>query len=81
MALFYLKEENNKPTKTQGTGVCQVSRSSSELASIHHSRRKARKLRDQSVKTPSNLDILELHTRAVLKRLEMSPWEEASITS
>ncbi|XP_039218071.1 lysine-specific demethylase 7A isoform X2 [Crotalus tigris] len=71
-----VEEENNKPTKTQGTGVCQVSRSSSELASIHHSRRKARKLRDQSIKTPSNLDILELHTRAALKRLEMSPWEE-----
>ncbi|XP_013932065.1 PREDICTED: lysine-specific demethylase 7A isoform X2 [Thamnophis sirtalis] len=71
-----VEEDNNKPTKTQGTGVCQVSHSSSELASIHHSRRRARKLRDQSVKTPSNLDILELHTREVLKRLEMCPWEE-----
>ncbi|XP_026548781.1 lysine-specific demethylase 7A [Notechis scutatus] len=71
-----VEEENNKPIKTQGTGVCQVSRSSSELASIHHSRRRARKLRDQSIKTPSNLDILELHTREVLKRLEMCPWEE-----
>lgn len=66
--------------KTQGIlGVCQVSRSSNESGSTHHSRRKARKLRDHAVKTPSNLDILELHTREVLKRLEMSPWEEASI--
>ncbi|XP_070612422.1 lysine-specific demethylase 7A isoform X2 [Erythrolamprus reginae] len=70
-----VEEDNNKPTKTQGTVVCQVS---SELASIHHSRRRARKLRDQSIKTPSNLDILELHTREVLKRLEMSPWEEST---
>lgn len=40
-----------------------------------------RKLRDHSVRTPSNLDILELHTREVLRRLEMCPWEEASIMS
>ncbi|XP_053260711.1 lysine-specific demethylase 7A isoform X2 [Podarcis raffonei] len=72
-----VEEENSKPVKTQGIiGVCQVSRSSNESASAHHSRRKARKLRDHAIKTPSNLDILELHTREVLKRLEMSPWEE-----
>ncbi|XP_060101653.1 lysine-specific demethylase 7A [Heteronotia binoei] len=72
-----VEEENSKPVKTQGIlGVCQVSRSSNESTSTHHSRRKARKLRDHAVKTPSNLDILELHTREVLKRLEMSPWEE-----
>uniref|UniRef100_A0ACB8FMM2 Lysine-specific demethylase 7A n=1 Tax=Sphaerodactylus townsendi TaxID=933632 RepID=A0ACB8FMM2_9SAUR len=72
-----VEEENSKPVKTQGIlGVCQVSRSLNESASTHHSRRKARKLRDHAVKTPSNLDILELHTREVLKRLEMSPWEE-----
>ncbi|XP_033018237.1 LOW QUALITY PROTEIN: lysine-specific demethylase 7A [Lacerta agilis] len=72
-----VEEENSKPVKTQGIiGVCQVSRSSNESASTHHSRRKARKLRDHAIKTPSNLDILELHTREVLKRLEMSPWEE-----
>ncbi|XP_053110721.1 lysine-specific demethylase 7A isoform X2 [Hemicordylus capensis] len=71
-----IEEENSKPVKTQGIiGVCQVSRSSNESASTH-SRRKARKLRDHAVKTPSNLDILELHTREVLKRLEMCPWEE-----
>uniref|UniRef100_A0A803TWJ2 Lysine-specific demethylase 7A n=1 Tax=Anolis carolinensis TaxID=28377 RepID=A0A803TWJ2_ANOCA len=71
-----IEEENNKTVKTQGISTCQVSRSSNELASTHHSRRKARKLRDHTIKTPSNLDILELHTREVLKRLEMSPWEE-----
>ncbi|XP_042326771.1 lysine-specific demethylase 7A isoform X4 [Sceloporus undulatus] len=71
-----VEEENSKSVKTQGIGTCQVSRSSNESASTHHSRRKARKLRDHTIKTPSNLDILELHTREVLKRLEMSTWEE-----
>uniref|UniRef100_A0A8C2YH16 Lysine demethylase 7A n=1 Tax=Coturnix japonica TaxID=93934 RepID=A0A8C2YH16_COTJA len=72
-----VEEENNKPVKTQGIlGVCSASRSSHETASPHHSRRRVRKLRDHATKTPSNLDILELHTREVLKRLEMSPWEE-----
>ncbi|KAF7240576.1 Lysine-specific demethylase 7A [Varanus komodoensis] len=74
-----VEEENSKPVKTQGISVCQVSRSSNESASAHHSRRKARKLRDHAIKTPTNLDILELHTKEVLKRVEMSPWEEASI--
>ncbi|NXL92615.1 KDM7A demethylase, partial [Alectura lathami] len=74
-----VEEENNKPVKTQGIlGVCPASRSSHGTASPHHSRRRVRKLRDHATKTPSNLDILELHTRAVLKRLEMSPWEEAT---
>ncbi|XP_044297251.1 lysine-specific demethylase 7A isoform X3 [Varanus komodoensis] len=71
-----VEEENSKPVKTQGISVCQVSRSSNESASAHHSRRKARKLRDHAIKTPTNLDILELHTKEVLKRVEMSPWEE-----
>ncbi|KAJ7329100.1 hypothetical protein JRQ81_015274 [Phrynocephalus forsythii] len=71
-----IEEENSKPAKTQGITVCQVSRSSNESAATHHSRRKARKLREHAIKAPSNLDILELHTREVLKRLEMSPWEE-----
>lgn len=59
--------------------MCPVSRPSNEASSPYHSRRKMRKLRDHHVRTPSNLDILELHTREVLKRLEMCPWEEASI--
>uniref|UniRef100_A0A8B9BL42 Lysine demethylase 7A n=1 Tax=Anser brachyrhynchus TaxID=132585 RepID=A0A8B9BL42_9AVES len=77
-----VEEENNKPAKTQGIlGVCAASRSSHETASPHHSRRRVRKLRDHATKTPSNLDILELHTREVLKRLEMSPWEEDTANS
>nr|XP_048686855.1 lysine-specific demethylase 7A isoform X4 [Caretta caretta] len=72
-----VEEENSKPVKTQGIlGMCPISRSSHEATSPHHSRRKVRKLRDHTTKVPSNLDILELHTREVLKRLEMSPWEE-----
>ncbi|KAK7818092.1 hypothetical protein U0070_014687 [Myodes glareolus] len=75
-----LEEENGKPIKSQGIPtMCPVSRPSNEASSPYHSRRKMRKLRDHHVRTPSNLDILELHTREVLKRLEMCPWEEASI--
>ncbi|NP_001072664.1 lysine-specific demethylase 7A [Xenopus tropicalis] len=71
-----VEEEGNRPVKSQGIhGHCPVSRSSHEKSS-HHSGRKARRLRDHSTKTPTNLDILEHHTREVLKRLEMSPWEE-----
>ncbi|XP_053575005.1 lysine-specific demethylase 7A isoform X2 [Bombina bombina] len=71
-----VEEEGSKPVKSQGIhGLCPLSQSSQETLS-HHSRRKARRLRDHSNKTPSNLDILEHHTREVLKRLEMSPWEE-----
>ncbi|XP_064145720.1 lysine-specific demethylase 7A isoform X2 [Loxodonta africana] len=77
-----IEEENGKPVKSQGIPtVCPVSRSSNEATSPHHSRRKMRKLRDHTVRTPSNLDILELHTREVLKRLEMCPWEEDILSS
>ncbi|EAW83941.1 hCG16420, isoform CRA_b [Homo sapiens] len=59
-----IEEENGKPVKSQGIPiVCPVSRSSNEATSPYHSRRKMRKLRDHNVRTPSNLDILELHTR------------------
>ncbi|KAJ7397133.1 Lysine-specific demethylase 7A [Pitangus sulphuratus] len=59
-----VEEENSKLVKTQGIlGVSPTSRSSHETASPHHSRRRVRKLRDHATKTPSNLDILELHTR------------------
>ncbi|KAM5171384.1 lysine-specific demethylase 7A [Mantella aurantiaca] len=71
-----VEEEGSKPVKSQEIhSLSPLSRSSQETSS-HHSRRKARRLRDQSSKAPSNLDILEHHTREVLKRLEMSPWEE-----
>ncbi|XP_077893442.1 lysine-specific demethylase 7A-like [Ictidomys tridecemlineatus] len=78
-----IEEENGKPVKSQGIPtVCPVSRSSNEATSPYHSRRKMRKLRDHNnIRTPSNLDILELHTREVLKRLEMCPWEEDILSS
>uniref|UniRef100_A0A8C0BQ48 Lysine demethylase 7A n=1 Tax=Buteo japonicus TaxID=224669 RepID=A0A8C0BQ48_9AVES len=77
-----VEEENSKLVKTQGIlGSCPTSRSLHETTSPHHSRRRVRKLRDHAAKTPSNLDILELHTREVLKRLEMSPWEEDTTSS
>ncbi|XP_055979881.1 lysine-specific demethylase 7A [Sorex fumeus] len=77
-----IEEENGKPIKSQGIPtVCPVSRSSNEATSPYHSRRKMRKLRDHTVRTPSNLDILELHTREVLRRLEMCPWEEDLLSS
>uniref|UniRef100_A0A8C0R5Q9 Lysine-specific demethylase 7A n=1 Tax=Canis lupus dingo TaxID=286419 RepID=A0A8C0R5Q9_CANLU len=77
-----IEEENGKPVKSQGIPtVCPVSRSSNEATSPYHSRRKMRKLRDHNVRTPSNLDILELHTREVLRRLEMCPWEEDILSS
>ncbi|XP_045421239.1 lysine-specific demethylase 7A isoform X1 [Lemur catta] len=77
-----IEEENGKPVKSQGIPtVCSISRSSNEATSPYHSRRKMRKLRDHNVRTPSNLDILELHTREVLKRLEMCPWEEDILNS
>ncbi|CAN2391787.1 demethylase 7A [Pristimantis euphronides] len=71
-----VEDEGSKPVKSQGIhGLCPLSRSSHEKSS-HHSKRKARQLRDHTNKTPSNLDILEHHTKEVLKRLEMSPWQE-----
>ncbi|XP_059567948.1 lysine-specific demethylase 7A isoform X3 [Myotis daubentonii] len=77
-----IEEENSKPVKSQGIPtVCPASRSSNEATSPYHSRRRMRKLRDHNVRTPSNLDILELHTREVLRRLEMCPWEEDILSS
>ncbi|KAM9313004.1 lysine-specific demethylase 7A [Gastrophryne carolinensis] len=71
-----VEEEGSKPVKSQGIhGLCPLSQSPHERSS-HHSKRKARRLRDHSSKAPSNLDILEHHTREVLKSLEMSSWEE-----
>lgn len=77
-----IEEENGKPVKSQGIpSVCPVSRPSNDASPPGHSRRKMRRLRDHNVRTPSNLDILELHTREVLKRLEMCPWEEDILSS
>ncbi|XP_036374075.1 lysine-specific demethylase 7B isoform X1 [Megalops cyprinoides] len=65
----------SKPMKSQGSGMCPVTRSTLERGT--QARRTARRLRDHhAAKTPSNLDILELHTREVLRRLEVAPFEE-----
>ncbi|XP_029968883.1 lysine-specific demethylase 7A [Salarias fasciatus] len=87
----YLEEEpagGNKPVKTQGCGVpsgsggggCPATRSTLErLCQARRARRAARRLREQqrqAPKVPSNLDILEQHTREVLRRLEVGLLEE-----
>lgn len=80
----------NKPVKSQGSpcGVgsgsgngCPATRATLErLCQARRARRAARRLREQQQqqgpKMPSNLDILEQHTREVLKRLEVGPLEE-----
>uniref|UniRef100_A0A7N6FKU5 Lysine-specific demethylase 7A n=1 Tax=Anabas testudineus TaxID=64144 RepID=A0A7N6FKU5_ANATE len=87
----YLEEEpvsGSKPVKSQGSGCgvgltgCPATRSTLErLCQARRARRAARRLREQQQqqhgpKVPSNLDILEQHTKEVLKRLEVGPLEE-----
>ena len=51
------------------------------LCQARRARRAARKLREQqrlAPKASSNLDVLERHTREVLRRLEVGPLEEVS---
>ncbi|XP_026182522.1 lysine-specific demethylase 7A [Mastacembelus armatus] len=87
----YLEEEpvsGSKPMKSQGSGCgvgpgsnsCPATRSALErLCQARRARKAARRLREQqrhAPKVPSNLDILEQHTREVLKRLEVGPLEE-----
>ncbi|XP_029018574.1 lysine-specific demethylase 7A [Betta splendens] len=87
----YLEEEavsGGKPVKSQGSGCgigltgCPATRSTLErLCQARRARRAARRLREQQQhgpKVPSNLDILEQHTKEVLKRLEVGPLEEDS---
>uniref|UniRef100_A0A8C7X3T1 Lysine demethylase 7A n=1 Tax=Oryzias sinensis TaxID=183150 RepID=A0A8C7X3T1_9TELE len=75
----------NRPVKTQGCGAssgtngCPATRSALErFCQARRARRAARRLREQqqAPKVPTNLDILEQHTREVLKRLEVGPLEE-----
>uniref|UniRef100_A0A8C7VJM6 Uncharacterized protein n=1 Tax=Oncorhynchus mykiss TaxID=8022 RepID=A0A8C7VJM6_ONCMY len=72
----------NKPVKSQGSGggQCPATRSTLErVCPARQARRAARRLREQQEqgpKVPSNLEILELHTREVLRRLEVGPLEE-----
>ncbi|XP_076015017.1 lysine-specific demethylase 7A [Genypterus blacodes] len=87
----YLEEEpgsGGKPVKSQGSGCgvgsgsngCPATRSTLErLCQARRARKAARRLREQqrqAPKLPSNLDILEQHTREVLKRLEVGPLDE-----
>lgn len=78
----------NKPVKSQGS-VCGGAPNSfpaprsplERLCQARRARRAARRLREQqrhAPKVPSNLDILERHTREVLRRLEVGPLEEVS---
>uniref|UniRef100_A0A8C2Q031 Lysine-specific demethylase 7A n=1 Tax=Cyprinus carpio TaxID=7962 RepID=A0A8C2Q031_CYPCA len=80
----YLEDESNKAGKSQGSAEWPLARSSLEKG--YQAQRAARQLRDHhhrhhhhhyhSRKLPSNLDVLELHTLEVLKRLEVGPLEE-----
>ncbi|XP_024233073.2 lysine-specific demethylase 7B [Oncorhynchus tshawytscha] len=84
----YLEEDQassggtNKPVKSHGSGggQCPATRSTLErVCPARQARRAARRLREQQEqgpKVPSNLEILELHTREVLRRLEVGPLEE-----
>ncbi|KAL4656720.1 lysine-specific demethylase 7B-like isoform X1 [Arapaima gigas] len=65
-----------KPVKTQGSSsMWAMMRSAADRG--FKARRAARRLRDHGAsKTPSNLDILELHTQEVLRRLEVAPFNE-----
>uniref|UniRef100_A0A8C3AZT4 Lysine-specific demethylase 7A n=1 Tax=Cyclopterus lumpus TaxID=8103 RepID=A0A8C3AZT4_CYCLU len=90
----YLEEEpvsGSKPVKSQGIGcavasgsnACPATRATLErLCQARQARRAARRLREQQrqvPKMPSNLDILERHTREVLRRLEVGPLEEVNV--
>ncbi|CAM4566568.1 unnamed protein product [Leuciscus chuanchicus] len=81
----HLEDDSNKAGKSQGSAECPLTRSALEKG--YQARRAARRLRDHhhrhhhhhhhhSRKLPSNLDILELHTLEVLKRLEVGPLVE-----
>lgn len=93
LTVFFVQHQEepvngNKPVKSQGS-VCAgapngfpAPRSPLErLCQARRARRAARRLREQqrhAPKLPSNLDILERHTREVLRRLEVGPLEEVS---
>ncbi|XP_062914397.1 lysine-specific demethylase 7B-like isoform X1 [Mobula hypostoma] len=74
----------NKPVKSQGTApaapVARIPQDKSSSFSVSPSKRKYRRLRDPSNKTHSNLDILELYTRQVLKKMEMAQWNEDNMS-
>jgi len=65
-----------------GSNGCPATRAPLErLDHARRARKAARRLREQqrhAPKVPSNLDILERHTKEVLRRLEVGPLEEVS---
>uniref|UniRef100_A0A669F9D2 Lysine demethylase 7A n=1 Tax=Oreochromis niloticus TaxID=8128 RepID=A0A669F9D2_ORENI len=81
-----IKELTKEIRYLEGSGVplgsngCLSTRATLErLCQARRARRAARQLREQqrhAPKLPTNLDILEQHTRDVLKRLEVGPLEE-----
>uniref|UniRef100_A0A3P8QJF9 [Histone H3]-dimethyl-L-lysine(36) demethylase n=1 Tax=Astatotilapia calliptera TaxID=8154 RepID=A0A3P8QJF9_ASTCA len=81
-----IKELTKEIRYLEGSGVpsgsngCLSTRATVErLCQARRARRAARQLREQerhAPKLPTNLDILEQHTRDVLKRLEVGPLEE-----
>ncbi|XP_073723436.1 lysine-specific demethylase 7A [Misgurnus anguillicaudatus] len=77
----YLEEDPNKFGKSQESAECPLTRSSLERGC--QAQRAARRLHrhrhhhdHHSHKHPSNLDVLELHTLEVLKRLEVGQLKE-----
>uniref|UniRef100_UPI00398E45D3 lysine-specific demethylase 7B-like isoform X3 n=1 Tax=Pristiophorus japonicus TaxID=55135 RepID=UPI00398E45D3 len=83
----FVEEMNtgNKPVKSQGivatVPVTRVPQDKSCSFSVSPGKRKCRRLRDPANRTHSDLDILELHTREVLKKMEMAQWGEDDMSS
>ncbi|XP_043572245.1 lysine-specific demethylase 7B-like [Chiloscyllium plagiosum] len=83
----FVEEMNtgNKPIKSQGitatVPATRVTQDKSSPSTISPGKRKCRRLRDPSNRIHSDLDILELHTRAVLKKMEMAQWGEDNMSS
>ncbi|XP_067856066.1 lysine-specific demethylase 7B-like isoform X2 [Heptranchias perlo] len=83
----FMEEMNigNKPMKSQGivatVPVTRVTQDKSCFFSVSPGKRKCRRLRDPSNRIHSDLDILELHTREVLKKMEMAQWGEDNMSS
>ncbi|XP_041072133.1 lysine-specific demethylase 7A isoform X3 [Carcharodon carcharias] len=83
----FVEEMNmgNKTIKSQGiiatVPATRVTQDKSWSFSVSPGKRKCRRLRDPSNRIHSDLDILELHTRAVLKKMEMAQWGEDDMSS
>ncbi|KAL6459809.1 hypothetical protein MHYP_G00315680 [Metynnis hypsauchen] len=85
----HLEEDPSKSVKSQGITEylstrsslerrCQASRAARRLRDHHrhHHHHRHHRHHQHGSKSPSNLDILELHTREVLRRLEVGPVDE-----